>query len=101
MGLWIPLATGSNTYAQWPNITIPAGFGGVSFFDHAVFLDTPTSTNTSGLVTTWSSEWPIAKPVSGSITRIYAYNSSTPVDPDNVASGSVGKNYGLMTQLSN
>ncbi|MEZ5988105.1 MAG: hypothetical protein R3F30_03070 [Planctomycetota bacterium] len=101
MGLWIPLATGSNTYAQWPNITIPAGLGGVSFFDHAVFLDTPTSTNKSGLVTTWSSEWGIAKPVTGSITRIYAYNSSTPVNPDTVASGSLGKNYGLMTQLSN
>jgi len=100
LGLWVPLATGSGTSAQWPNITIPPGLGGMSFFDHAVFLDKPTSTNKSGLVTSWSSEWKIAKPASASFTRIYAYSSSG-VNPDTQVSGSVGRNYGLMTQLSN
>ncbi|MEZ5988127.1 MAG: hypothetical protein R3F30_03190 [Planctomycetota bacterium] len=78
LGVFVPLNSGSNTYARWPNITIPPGLGGNSFFDHALFLDKPTSTNKYGLVTSWSSEWQIAKSYTPACATVWKYQDTTP-----------------------
>lgn len=58
LGFWVPLTANASGQAAWPNITIPPGLGGVSFYDHAFFLD--KAANKAGLVVAWSSEWQIA-----------------------------------------
>ncbi|MEZ5988129.1 MAG: hypothetical protein R3F30_03200 [Planctomycetota bacterium] len=77
-GIWIPMTSNTNGQARWPNVTIPAGLGGSSFFDHAVVIDTPTSTNKYGLATTWSSEWQIAKTYEPATVTVYKTKDTTP-----------------------
>jgi hypothetical protein len=52
----VPL-TATNTSARWPNVTIPPGYGGTSFFDHSIWLD--PAANALGAVVGWSSRWNI------------------------------------------
>ncbi len=68
--LWIPgLTANASGSARLPNLTIPPGLGGFSFYDHGVFID--TAANAAGLVTTWSSEWYIGTLKGPSANTLY------------------------------
>ncbi|MEZ5988124.1 MAG: hypothetical protein R3F30_03175 [Planctomycetota bacterium] len=94
-GLPIPLKVDTNGYAAWPNVTIPAGLGGSSFFDQGLIFDKPTSTNKYGLVTTWSSEWQIAKSYTPECATIWKYKDTTPP----ATSGSFYKNRAAIIEV--
>ncbi len=49
-----PIAANASGSARLPNVTIPAGLGGLSFYDHTLFLDQAAP---GGLVSGWSSKW--------------------------------------------
>jgi len=94
-GLPVPLSSGTGTSMRWPNVTIPPGLGGGSFFDHCLVFDKPTSTNKYGLVTTWSSEWKIVKSYTPECATIWKYKDTTPP----ATSGSYYKNRAAVTQF--
>jgi len=73
---WVPLTADANGRAKWPTVTIPAGLGGLSFYDNAVFLD--QQANAAGLVTTWSGKWYIGTGVGPLANTLYRTTDTTP-----------------------
>jgi hypothetical protein len=92
-GVWIPVTANASGAAKIPNITIPAGLGGKSFYDHALFLD--QAANKAGLVVTWSSKWYIGTGKGPSANTLYktADTASSPT-------GSLRTGYGTHLRLT-
>ncbi|MEZ5988104.1 MAG: hypothetical protein R3F30_03065 [Planctomycetota bacterium] len=88
--------TSSNgLYSQPLPIPNDNNLANVSYLTQMFFLD--GQANSVGLTASRGLRNTIGAAVPGSITRLYGFAT----DPDTVTTGSVGKNYGLMTRLSN
>jgi hypothetical protein len=92
LGLWVPVPANASGTARWPNLTIPAGLGGLSFYDHALFLD--PAANKAGWVTTWSSKWYIGTGVGPSANTVYKIQ-----DTASSPTGTLRTGYGTHVRL--
>lgn len=88
--LWIPIMSNSSGQAQLPNITMPAGTGGVVFYDHGLVSDPQIQ---GGWVTTWSSRWTIGTGLGPDAATIYKTK-----DTGGSATGSVRSKYAMIME---
>ena len=92
-GIFLPLVANTSGQAQVPNITIPPGFGGKSFYDHSLWLD--KAANPGGLVVGWSSKWYIGTGKGPSANTLYK-TADTATSP----TGSFRKGQGTMLRVT-
>ena len=92
-GVWLPVTANASGSAKVPSLTIPAGLGGKSFYDHALFLD--PKANKAGLVVTWSSKWYIGTGKGPSANTLYKT-----ADTGGSATGSIRKGYGTHLRIT-
>jgi hypothetical protein len=80
--LWLALCNEQNGTALGPELRIPAGLGGSSFYEQSFFFE--TGANAAGLVSAASNEWHIASgqgPMGATVYRV--------ADAKNAAHGSI------------
>ena len=78
--------------ARLPNVTIPAGLGGLNFYDHTLFLDQAAP---GGIVVGWASKWHIGTLKGPSANMLYRTQ-----DTGGNATGLFRQGYGTHIRLT-
>jgi hypothetical protein len=86
------IAANASGQAKLPNVTIPAGLGGLNFYDHTLFLDQAAP---GGLVVGWASKWHI-----GTLKGPAANTLYRTADTGGSPTGTIRSGYGTHVRLS-
>ncbi|MEZ5988109.1 MAG: hypothetical protein R3F30_03090 [Planctomycetota bacterium] len=100
--LLVPGSTDTSSNGRFQvNLPIPndSTLGGITYMTQMYFFD--ANANSLGITSTKSLSNTIAKIPAGSVTRLYATDSTGTADPGTFATASIGTNYGLVTRLGN
>ncbi len=87
-----PIAANASGSARLPNVTIPAGLGGLNFYDHTLFLDQAAP---GGIVVGWASKWHIGTLKGPSANMLYRTQ-----DTGGNATGLFRQGYGTHIRLT-